>query len=297
MNEVLLREEKNIKDLIYEIRGKQVMLDSDLAILYGCKNGTKDINKAVKRNIERFPDDFYFQLVKEEFENLRFQFETTKSKGDLRFQFGTAKSRTLPHVFTEQGVSMLSSVLRTETASKVSVNIMRAFVSMRHYLNTNLIEQKYINKLVLEDHERLDLIFSKFDKDSEYLYLPGQIYDAYSKVLDIFKESKKELIIIDSYADKNLLDIIKELKVKVIIITKENNKLSKLNIEKYNKQYNNLKVMYDDTFHDRYFILDNKTIYHCGASINGIGKKTFSINKIEEDIIKETLLNSIKNIL
>ena len=283
MNEVLLREEKNIKDLIYEIRGKQVMLDSDLAILYGCKNGTKDINKAVKRNIERFPDDFYFQLVKEEFEN-------------LRFQFGTAKSRTLPHVFTEQGVSMLSSVLRTETASKVSVNIMRAFVSMRHYLNNNLIEQKYINKLVLEDHERLNLIFSKFDKDSEYLYLPGQIYDAYSKVLDIFKESKEELIIIDSYADKNLLDIIKELKVKVIIITKENNKLSKLNIEKYNKQYNNLKVIYDDTFHDRYFILDKEVIYHCGASINGIGKKTFSINKIEDDIIKETLLKIFANI-
>ena len=167
---------------------------------------------------------------------------------------------------------------------------------MRQYLNTNLIEYKYINKLVLEDHERLDLIFSKFDKDSEYLYLPGQIYDAYSKVLDIFKESKKELIIIDSYADKNLLDIIKELKVKVIIITKENNKLSKLNIEKYNKQYNNLKVIYDDTYHDRYFILDKEVIYHCGASINGIGKRTFSINKIEDDIIKETLLKIFANI-
>ena len=293
MNEVLLREEKNIKNLIYEIRGKQVMLDSDLAMLYGCKNGTKTINLAVKRNIERFPEDFYFQLTKEECDSLFSRFQI----GTLNNNKGRGKNiKYLPYVFTEQGVSMLSSVLRTETASKVSVNIMRAFVSMRHYLNTNLIEQKYINKLVIEHDEKLELIFSKFDKDSEYLYLPGQIYDAYSKVLDIFKESKEELIIIDSYADKNLLDIIKELKVKVIIITKENNKLSKLNIEKYNKQYNNLKVIYDDTFHDRYFILDNKTVYHCGASINGIGKKTFSINKLEDDIIKETLLKTFANI-
>jgi len=262
------------------------MLDSDLAILYNVE--TKALNRQVKRNIERFDSDFCFQLTDDEYRFLRCQNGTSKSSGGRRYN---------PYVFTEQGVAMLSGILRTDIAIQASKKIIRAFVSMRHYLNANLVEQKYINKLVIEHDEKLELIFSKFDKDSEYLYLPGQIYDAYSKVLDIFKSSKKELIIIDSYADKNLLDIIKELKVKVIIITKENNKLSKLNIEKYNKQYNNLKVIYDDTFHDRYFILDNKTIYHCGASINGIGKKTFSINKIEDDIIKETLLNSIKNIL
>ena len=194
---------------------------------------------------------------------------------------------------------MLSGILRTDIAIQASKKIIRAFVSMRHYLIDNKDIYKSIsninNKLVEHD-EKLELIFSKFDKNNEYLYLPGQIYDAYSKVLDIFKESKEELIIIDSYADKYLLDIIKELRVKVIIITKENNKLSKLDIEKYNSQYNNLKVIYDDTFHDRYFILDNKTVYHCGASINGIGKKTFSINKIEDDIIKETLLKIFANI-
>ncbi len=286
MNEVLLKEEKNIRNLIYEIRGKQVMLDSDLAMLYNIE--TKVFMQSVKRNIKRFPKNFMFQLTKEEFKNLRSQIVTSKGAGGRRYN---------PYVFTEQGIAMLSGILKSDIAINTSIMIINTFVAMRHYLNTNLIEQKYINKLVIEHDEKLELIFSKFDKDSEYLYLPGQIYDAYSKVLDIFKESKEELIIIDSYADKNLLDIIKELKVKVIIITKENNKLSKLNIEKYNKQYNNLKVIYDDTFHDRYFILDKEVIYHCGASINGIGKKTFSINKIEDDIIKETLLNSIKNIL
>ena len=285
MNEVLLKEEKNIRNLIYEIRGKQVMLDSDLAMLYNIE--TKVFMQSVKRNIKRFPKNFMFQLTKEEFKNLRSQIVTSKGAGGRRYN---------PYVFTEQGIAMLSGILKSDIAINTSIMIINTFVSMRHYLNNNLIEQKYINKLVLEDHERLNLIFSKFDKDSEYLYLPGQIYDAYSKVLDIFKESKEELIIIDSYADKNLLDIIKELKVKVIIITKENNKLSKLNIEKYNKQYNNLKVIYDDTFHDRYFILDKEVIYHCGASINGIGKKTFSINKIEDDIIKETLLKIFANI-
>ena len=289
MNEVLLREEKNIKDLIYEIRGKQVMLDSDLAILYNVE--TKTLNRQVKRNIERFDSDFCFQLTDDEYRILRCQNGTSKSLGGRRYN---------PYVFTEQGVAMLSGILRTDIAIQASKKIIRAFVSMRHYLIDNKDIYKSIsninNKLVEHD-EKLELIFSKFDKNNEYLYLPGQIYDAYSKVLDIFKSSKKELIIIDSYADKYLLDIIKELRVKVIIITKENNKLSKLDIEKYNSQYNNLKVIYDDTFHDRYFILDNKTVYHCGASINGIGKKTFSINKIEDDIIKETLLNSIKNIL
>ena len=285
MNEVLLKEEKNIRNLIYEIRGKQVMLDCDLAMLYNIE--TKVFMQSVKRNIKRFPKNFMFQLTKEEFKNLRSQIVTSKGAGGRRYN---------PYVFTEQGIAMLSGILKSDIAINTSIMIINTFVAMRHYLNNNLIEQKYINKLVLEEHERLDLIFSKFDKDSEYLYLPGQIYDAYSKVLDIFKSSKKELIIIDSYADKNLLDIIKELKVKVIIITKENNKLSKLDIEKYNSQYNNLKVIYDDTFHDRYFILDKEVIYHCGASINGIGKKIFSINKIEDDIIKETLLKTFANI-
>ena len=285
MEEVLLKEKINIKSLIYEIRGKQVMLDSDLAMLYNIE--TKVFMQSVKRNIKRFPESFMFQLTKEEFENLRSQFVTSKGAGGRRYN---------PYVFTEQGIAMLSGVLKSNIAINTSIMIMNAFVSMRHYLNTNLIEQKYINKLVLEDHEKLDLIFSKFDKDDEYLYLPGQIYDAYSKILDIFKKAKKELIIIDSYADKNLLDIIKTLRIKVIIITKTNNLLTKLDIEKYNKQYSNLKVIYNDTFHDRYFILDKNIVYHCGASINGIGKKTFSITLLGDKDINKLFIDKVNNL-
>ncbi len=286
MNEVLLKEEKNIKDLIYEVRGKQVMLDSDLAMLYGCKNGTKEINQAVKNNPNKFPERYCFRISEGIYSNLKSKVLTSKG--------GSRKGHT---AFTEQGVAMLATILKTKVATEASIRIMDAFVSMRHYFNTNLIEQKYINKLVLEDHEKIEEIFSRFDKDDEYLYLPGQIYDSYSKVVDIFKRSKKELIIIDSYADKSLLDIIKDLKVKVIIITKKNNLLKELDIEKYNKQYDNLKVIYNNTFHDRYFIIDKKTIYHCGASLNGIGYKTFSINKVEDEKVKKMLVKYMYSLI
>ena len=147
MNEVI--EKEQIEDLIYEIRGKQVMLDSDLARLYECANGTKTINLAVKRNIERFPEDFYFQLTKTEYDNLKFQFETSSSNN-----YGGV--RKLPYVFTEQGVAMLATVLRTKVATEVSINIMRAFVLMKKYISNNLLEQKYINDLVLKTMIRLN---------------------------------------------------------------------------------------------------------------------------------------------
>ena len=291
MNEVI--EKENIENLIYEIRGKQVMLDSDLSRLYECTNGTKDINKAVKRNIERFPEDFYFQLTDEEYTQLRFQFGTTKEKN---------MSRTLPHVFTEQGVAMLASVLRTNIASKVSVNIMRAFVMMKKYISSNLLEQKYINNQVFKNTEDIKLLKESFNKLSEKrkdneIFFNGQIYDAYSKILNIFKSAKKELIIIDAYADNTTLDIIKRLKIKVIIITKSNNLLTNQDIEKYNKKYNNLKTIFNNTFHDRYFILDNKEIYHCGTSINRIGYKTFSVTLMNDEDSYTKLLSRVKEMI
>ena len=293
MNELI--DEINIENMIYEVRGKQVMLDSDLAKLYKCKNGTKDINKSVKRNVDRFPNDFYFQLTKEEFNNLKFQNGTSSWNN-----YGGV--RKLPYVFTEQGVAMLASVLRTSVASKVSIDIMRAFVVMKKYISNDLIEQKYVNKIVFKDHERINLLeesFNKFEEKKKIndIYFNGQIYDAYYKILEIFKDANKELIIIDSYADNTLLDIIKRLKISVIIITKPNNLLTKQDIEKYNKQYKNLKVIFDNTFHDRYFILDKKKIYHCGASINRIGYKTFSINKIVDEDGYKSLLEKINSII
>ncbi len=270
----MVKDKIKVENLIYEIRGKQVMIDSDLAILYQCKNGTKEINQAVKRNIERFPEDFYFQLSKEEHENLKSQFVTSS----LGNNYGG--NRKLPCVFTEQGVAMLASVLKSEVASQVSVQIMRAFVAMKKYISNNLIEQKYYNDMTIRHDSEIKLLQESFYKMQEKktlneIYFNGQIYDAYSKVQEIFKEAKEELVIIDSYADNTILDIIKRLDINVIIITKENNLLTKQDIEKYNKQYHNLKVIYDNTYHDRYFVLDRKIIYHCGASINRINIKHF----------------------
>ena len=251
-----MKDEINVENLIYEVRGEQVMLDSDLAKLYECSNGTKTINLAVKRHINRFPKRFMFQLTKDEYNNLRFQLETTNNM-----------SRTLPYVFTEQGVAMLATILRTKVAEEVSIRIMDAFVALRKYISSSLIEQKYINDLVLENHHKIKVLetsFNKFEEKNKVneIFFNGQIYDAYSKIQEIFKSSKNELIVVDNYADNTIFDIIKRLNIKVIIITKPNNLITNQDIIKYNMQYHNLKVIYDNTFHDRYFIIDkvNKII-------------------------------------
>jgi len=291
MNQVI-KKEVAIENMIYEIRGKQVMLDSDLAKLYQCSNGTKTINQAVKRHINRFPERFMFQLTRKEYYEI------------LRSQFGTLElnpgqySKYLPYVFTEQGVAMLATVLRTSVAEEVSIAIMDAFVEMRKYISTNLIEQRYINSQVLKNTENIKLLQDSFNKFEEKrkvneIYFKGQIYDAYSKIVDIFKSCEKQLIIIDAYADKTILDIIRNLDIKIKLITSSKSKLTKIDITKYNKQYKNLEIIYNDSFHDRYFILDNNIVYHCGTSLNYIGKKTFSINKIEDEFVIKSLINKI----
>ena len=282
-----LKEELNIENMIYEIRGKQVMLDSDLAKLYECKNGTKDINKAVKRNIERFPQNFYFQITEEEMKK-------------LWFQSGTANKmiRSLPYVFTEQGIAMLSSVLHTQIAISQSIRIMDAFVKMRKYISVNLIEQDNMKNMLLKHDNEIKLLQESFSKLEEkekinHIFYEGQIYDAYSLLIDIFKEAKKEIIIIDNYADKSILDMITNLNVKVTIVTRKFNLLKDIDIKKYNNQYHNLKVTYSDKFHDRFIILDKKVLYHSGASYKDLGNKCFAITKMED---KEYLEIIIKNI-
>ena len=293
MNDIILKNEK-IEDLIYEIRGKQVMLDSDLARLYGCANGTKAINLAVKRHINRFPERFMFQLTIEEVNSIsRFQVETLKGQGH--------NIKYLPYVFTEEGVAMLATVLRTPVAEEVSIRIMDAFVLMRKYISTNLMEQKYINSMVLEHDTQIKLLQHSFNKledkkKTNEIYFDGQIYDAYSKILDIFKFAKSSLTIIDSYADNVILDMIKRLNISVLLITKSNSLLTNQDIERYNKQYHNLTIKYDNTFHDRYLILDHEVLYHCGASINRIGYKTFSITLVGDDSIRKMLIDKINKI-
>lgn len=292
--------DKKIENVIYEVRGKQVMLDSDLAKLYQCKGGTKDINKAVKRNLERFPEDFYFQLTKDEYINLKFQ------NGTSSYTYGGV--RKMPYVFTEQGVAMLSSVLRTNVAAEVSVCIMRAFVAMRRYLLGNhdiYWDLNHINgrlnrqeEMILEHHSKINELFNKFDNESpkELTYYDGQFYDATS-IISIMKKAKKELIIVDSYADETVLDMISKLKIPVILIVKKNGYLSKAIIEKYNKQYNNLKVIFNDKYHDRYFILDRMKVFHSGTSINYAGSKVFSIHLFEDEDTAKIFVDKIVKIV
>ena len=276
--------------MIYEIRDKQVMLDSDLAKLYECTNGTKDINKAVKRNIERFPEEFYFELTSEECSRFQIGTLNTKRGGNIKY---------LPHVFTEQGIAMLSSVLHTEKAIKTSIQIIKAFVAMRHYINNNEYRLSNVETKLLEhDSEIKELkeVFDKFKEEDE-IYFDGKEYDAYSKIIDIFNSCKEEMIIVDRFVDKTILDMIKNLKIKVIIITSNKSKLSKLDIDKYNSTYNNLAIYYDDTFHDRYIIIDKDKIYHSGNSINYIGYRKSNINILSDKNVINTILNDIKNLI
>ena len=283
MNNLIIKDNEKIESLIYEIRGKQVMLDSDLGRLYGCANGAKTINQAVKRNIDRFPEDFYFCLTDEE-QNI------------LRSQVGTAnpKSRTNYHGFTEQGVAMLASVLKTEMASKVSVNIMRAFVFMRRYISTNLVEQKYINNQVLKNTEDIKILketFDEFKPKINSLFYEGQIYDAYSLLLEILNKSKENIIIIDNYTGKELLDILKNINKNIIIVSKNIDEIIK---NKYLKQYNNITFINNDSFHDRFIIIDKEILYTSGASFKDLGKKCFCISKIEDKEILNNILEKIK---
>ena len=299
MNEVIEKDIK-IENLIYEIRGKQVMLDSDLAQLYHVE--TKRINEAVKNNPKKFPDRFSWILSFEEENNLRSKISTSNRTNN----YGGRRYNT--RVFTEHGIAMLATILKSNVAIEVSIRIMDAFVAMKHYISENLIDQKIINSLILENKEEISLIkkdvnllkesFKKIEEKKKLneIYFDGQIYDAYSKIQDIFKSSNKHLVIIDAYADNTLLDIIKRLDVEVVIITKSNNLLTEQDIIKYNKQYHNLKVIFNNTFHDRYFIIDEKEVYHCGSSINRIGYKTFSITMINDKDVSNLLIKKVDEI-
>ena len=284
-NSMILKETENIENLIYEIRGKQVMLDSDLAKLYECKNGTKTVNLAVKRNINKFPEKYCFQLSENEYKNLKFQNETSSLNN-----YGGV--RKMPFVFTEQGVAMLATVLKTPVADAVSMKIIDAFVYMRRYLSgvtgSNMLVNHEERILKLEEQ------FNKFSSKRNTIIYEGKIYDAYSVMLDIFNEAKGEIIIVDNYVNKELLDILREVDKKIIVISNNmNNEL----IKKYESQYDNTQFVSDNPFHDRYIILDRKEVYVSGMSLKDVGKKYSYINKIEESIFINELIKRIIKIL
>ena len=290
MNE--MAETKNIERKIYNIRGVEVMLDSDLAEQYQCANGTKTINQAVKRNMERFPSDFYFQLNENEYLNLKSQIGTA----NLNEHGGVRK---MPYVFTEQGVAMLATVIRTDVASQVSIDIMRAFVRMRHYIkyNDQLLPRKYLllEEKVDNNTKRIDELFDKFNPKvitKNSIFFRNDIYDAYSVLIEIYKLAKEEIIIIDNYAGKELLDILRVIHNKIIIVSSNIDVTLK---KKYLKQYNNVTFIKNDSYHDRFIIIDRKIVFHCGSSFKDLGKKCFAINEIENKIEREKLIIDVIN--
>ena len=282
---------EDIKNLIYTIRGKQVMIDSDVANIYHCE--TKYVNRVVKRNIERFPEEFCFQLNEDEFKVLRCQFVTLNENGRGQHR------KYLPYVFTEQGIAMLSALLKSEVAVSVSVNIMKAFIEMRKFLmiNGQVFERLIsVEHKLLEHDKKIDKVFNSLQLEEnikQRIFFDGQIYDAYSIIVDIIKKANKKILIIDNYIDDSVLKMLTKKKdnVKVVILTSDKSNIQPIDIQKFNKEYPILKVAKTNKFHDRFIVIDNKEMYHLGASIKDLGKKCFGINKIEDLEIIEKIIN------
>ena len=340
---------QTIENKIFTIRGVQVMLDRDLAELYEVE--TKRINEQVKRNIERFPEEFCFQLTKEEVEILRSQIatlntensflrsqnETSKSEiPTLKSQYATSRSqivtlnkedsflksqivtskkenrggnRYLPYAFTEQGVAMLASILKSETAVKVSIQIMNAFVQMRHFISANgslfarldSVEKKQIeteeklNRNIVQFHEKLDVHEKNFEKVFDALeaadlpkqgvFCDGQIFDSYEFVSDLIRKAKTSIVLVDNYVDDTVLSMLDKRKsgVSATIYTQSISKQLTLDLQKHNAQYAPIDICLIKNFHDRFLFLDEKSIYHIGASVKDLGKKVFGFSKLGLD--------------
>lgn len=288
-----------IEKLIYVIRDKQVMIDSDLAMLYQVETGA--LNRAVKRNIKRFPDDFRFQLTVEEYENLKCQIGISSLNEN-----GYGGRRTLPYVFTEQGISMLASVLHSDIAINVSVGIMRAFVEMRRFIANNALLFERISNVELKQleyqkqtDEKLEQIFeyiSEHEEASQKIFFDGQIYDAFSLIVSLIQKAEKEITLIDGYVDVGTLNLLakKNEGVSVTVYTHQRTRLSNIDVANFNAQYPALEVKYTSVFHDRFLILDGKTAYHIGASLKDAGKKTFGITLINDESITKDILQRLE---
>ena len=284
-----------IEKLIYIIRDKQVMVDSDLAMLYQVETGA--LNRAVKRNIKRFPEDFRFQLTAEEYENLKCQSGISSLNEN-----GYGGRRTLPYVFTEQGISMLASVLHSDAAVNVSIGIMRAFVEMRRFIANNALLFERISNVELKQleyqkqtDEKLEQIFeyiSEHEETSQKVFFDGQIYDAFSLIVSLIQKAEKEIMLIDGYVDVGTLNLLakKNDGVFVTVYTHQRTRLSNMDVQNFNAQYPTLKIKYTKVFHDRFLVIDRMTAYHIGASLKDAGKKCFGINLIQDaGIIKDIL--------
>ena len=288
-----------IQNLIFTIRGMQVMIDEDLAEIYGVE--LKRLNEQVKRNIDRFPEQFRFQLTKEEYETTRSQIKAIQYKSQvLRSQFATLEDKRgkhrkyLPYVFTEQGVSMLSAVLNSKTAVKVSIQIINAFVEMRRFIVANAGIFQRLNKVEqkqLEIDEKFKYIFNALEdkgrKPKQGVFYDGQIFDAYTFVVDLIKKSRKSILLIDNFVDDTVLTILskREKGVSATIYTKSISKQLKLDLLKHNQQYPIIEIFKFQHAHDRFLIIDNTQLYHFGASLKDLGKKWFAFSKMDHELV------------
>ena len=288
----VVAEAKDIKNLIYVVRGQQVMLDSNLAMLYQVE--TKVFNQAVSRNVERFPKNFRFQLTKKEVNALRSQIATSNGRGGRRYR---------PYMFTEQGIAMLSGVLRSDVAVKVSIRI-----EMRHFIASNAFLFEKVRDIELKQLDYQKSKDEKFDKVFQYIedhaeseqknFFDGQIYDAFSLITSIIQKAQNEIILIDGYVDVDTLNILakKHDGVGVKIYTYASTQLTHRDAANFNAQYPILEVKRTQVFHDGFIILDGKIAYHIGASIKDAGKKCFGISLIDDPGVVGDLLNRLKTV-
>ena len=289
MYEIMEKENIVIEDMIYNIRGVQVMLDKDVAKLYQVE--TRKINQVIKRNIDRFPKEFCFKLTKEGTEelSLRSQIATLNKNNNSRGN----NIKYLPYVLTEQGIMMLSGLLKSDIAVKVNIQIINAFVYMRKYISKDL------NNNILINHEnrilKLEESFNRLNNNTKVntVFYDGQIYDAYSLFMDILNKVKKEIIIIDNYAGKELLDILKNIKTNIVIVSSNIDDTLK---KKYEMQYKNVTFINNNKFHDRFIIIDKDILYTCGSSFKDLGKKCFYIGLIEDREILNNIISKLTNV-
>ena len=282
----LIIEDINIQNKIYTIRGFQVMLDSDLAQLYGVE--TKHINQAVRNNPNKFPDDFYFEATDDEENSLRSKFLTLKNSRGMHSKYKTK-------LFTEQGIYMLATVLKSKVATDITVMIVRTFANMRRLIKSNDFYIHQLNELEkrqlsyeIKSDEKFDKIFNALE-DKQFklingIFYNGQIFDAHVFISDLIKSAKKSIILIDNYIDESILTLFsKNQEIRIQIYTSNISKQLQLDINKYNQQYNNLEVKITKNFHDRFLILDVDDVYHIGASLKDLGNKVFAFSKIGVD--------------
>ena len=295
-NEIIILDENDLKNKIYTIRGVQVMLDSDLAEIYGYE--TKRFNEQVKNNIERFDEDFRFQLTQDEVDVLRSKFSTTNI---------STMSRSLPYAFTEQGIYMLMTVLKGELAVKQSKTLIRLFKQMKDFILTNsqlfaeidsikkhLIESDLHHK---ENDKRIDELFTLMDKykieEKQGIFFQGQIFDAYAKFESFIQSAKKEIVLIDGYVDLTVLERLakKQKGVDVLLYTASKTKITNLDVQKFNAQYPTLTLNFTSKMHDRFLIIDNSVLYHIGASLKDLAKKCFAFEILDSSLIPSVLGN------